>query len=208
LDDGLTRLERFFFALHAIWAVPCIGAIGFLATATTGHPPGIILIPVVLIVWISGHLLLWGSGRIVARRVTQPSGAITRTSEWPLGIVVTMAVAGITAFAAFWLLAWLLVDAGGQGNGISVAVLTVVVPVHGAVFVDLMTRRPWALGLAGLAWLGWFLIVALQLASYLFRGSRVAPTELILALVLLVALGFMAYHIQFGHAPRAFANKG
>lgn len=210
ISVGSSRRKRFFLALHAIWAVPCVGVIGFLATATTGHPPGIILIPPVLVVWVSGHLLIWGSGRIIARSISQASGAISPTPAWPLGIVVTIVGAGIMAFAAFWLLVWLLVDAGGQGNGLSVAVLTVVVPAHGAVFIGLLARRQWARALGALTWLGWFLVVALQLASYLFRagGSRVAPTDLILALGLLAVLGIMAYHIQFGHGPRAFSDSG
>ena len=88
------------------------------------------------------------------------------------------------------------------------AMLTVVVPAHGAVFIGLLARRPWARALAALTWLGWSAVMLLQIADHLVRWSRVVPTELILALFLLAALGFMAYHVWVGHGPRTFSDSG
>ena len=208
MDGGSTRLKRIFLALHGIWAVPCIGVLAFLATAEGGHPPALIFVPAALIVWISGHLLLWGSGRTAARSASQASGALARAPTWPVGIVATIAGAGITAFATFWLLARLVVDLDGSSNWITIAMLAVVVLAHGAVFIGLLARRPWARALAALTWLGWSALMLLQIADHLARGSRVAPTELALAIVLSAALGFMAYHIRFGDGPRAFPDSG
>ena len=56
-----------FRILHIVWAILGVIACAILVTSKGGHPPAIILLPVALIFWAVGHLLLWIISKIFAR---------------------------------------------------------------------------------------------------------------------------------------------
>ena len=57
-------------ALHTAWAVLAVVVSLFMIfTIDTGHPPLIVFLPLVVLVWFIGHLGIWCVVRLIAKGV-------------------------------------------------------------------------------------------------------------------------------------------
>ena len=106
-----------FRILHSVWAIVGVIACAILVTSKGGHPPAIILLPVALIFWVVGHLLLWIISKLFARgkKLAVPREtnteikaetdidikAETETKKWPLSLIIlAVFLGGVFVFGA------------------------------------------------------------------------------------------------------------
>ncbi|NNE46922.1 MAG: hypothetical protein HKN37_09720, partial [Rhodothermales bacterium] len=168
---GFRLIVRVF---HLVWAIPGLVVSYIFATATGGHPPGILFLPVVLIVWGVGHLAIWGASR-VARKAGAKRGQRT---TWPISIIIAVASTGIVAFAGLFLVVAGLITGEGLSNQIQYAVLILAWIGHTAAFLGLLARQPWGRYLAAAAATVWLLVLLTQITDHLVHGRPVDLLEL------------------------------
>jgi hypothetical protein len=172
---------------HAVWAAVCICVCLLLVSAgRQGHPPAVILLPVVFVVWAVGHGLIWGALRLAAAGRRKGAGAADG-QLWPLGLkvaaVCTAAVAllGVAQWAAM-LLVWL---------------------VHAACFAALLLRRRWSRPLSAALAFGWAALLGVQVAEH-FRRASSDTTGLFIAVALMVSLLLFGFHLVSSSKARSF----
>ena len=51
-------MRHLFYWLHAILALIGLGVCGVLLTATSGHPPGVVFLPLAVAAWLVAHAFL------------------------------------------------------------------------------------------------------------------------------------------------------
>ena len=77
-----------FRILHIVWATLCVIACVILVTSKGGHPPGIILLPIALIFWVVGHVLLWIISKLFARGKKLEVRTQSDVKKWPLSLII------------------------------------------------------------------------------------------------------------------------
>ncbi|MEH6609938.1 MAG: hypothetical protein V7696_11265 [Halioglobus sp.] len=84
----MSKLKNVFRSLHIIWAIIGVCATVVLAMAK-GHPPGIIFVPVALLLWGVGHVFLWLGYKLVVRGegLSENGEGNERTFPLTLGIL-------------------------------------------------------------------------------------------------------------------------
>ena len=173
---------------HVVWA-----ALNFAAALTLvlvpqrGHPPPIILLPLVALLWPLGHSLIWLVSRLAAigrRR------AFATDRRWPATVIIGLLGTGVASLLG-------IVQALGSGvqgkwyphpDPALWVTMLLVWALHGVCFVALLVRQPWSRHLAALLALGWALLLGRQLAEGLASSTRGSIAELLFAAALLVSL--------------------
>jgi hypothetical protein len=202
MSDEQPRFRLIVRVLHLVWAIPGLVASYIFATATGGHPPGILFLPVVLIVWGGGHLAIWGTSRL-ARTAAGKRGQRT---TWPVSIIIAVASTGIVAFAGLFLVVAGLITGEGPSNQAQFAVLVLAWIGHTTAFLGLLARQPWGRYITAAAATAWLLVLATQITDHLVHGRPVDLLELAVVVGLILALGAIAFRLLAGAAERAYTS--
>jgi hypothetical protein len=199
-------LKRPFRIAHLIWAVVGLAASGFLiAFGGQGHPPGIILLPVVWVAWLLGHGGLWMVRRLATRGRSRALRLSGDASRWPPGLILAALGTGIaTATGVFPL----LLSAAQWREGRFLEPLWIVMAVtwlaHGICFLGLLLRRGWSRVFAALLCFGWAVLLVAQFVDHLARGSRIQTGELVIAAVLIGVGVVFGWHLLASQRIRDF----
>lgn len=184
--------------LHFCWALPCLASSVFLAQAD-GHPPGIIFVPVVLVVWLMGHAML-----SLTRRLSERGRARSMQSgSWPPGIIAVAVGAGVASFLGIMAMAWPFLG----GAGLSRSLLPFVAAawaLHAVTFVGLLLRTTWARRLGSALAAGWAILLSYQVIEHLLRGRPAEPLELVGAIIVALLLFGLAVNLMVGKGPSGF----
>lgn len=200
--DNVTRI------LHVIWAIPCLVLSVILLTATGGHPPGLVFLPVALAVWTGGHVALWGAVRI-ARYGAALRGTAGRP---PISITVATGAAGLGALVGLYLVSASLVTWRGPSGVVESILMVAAWLGHFAALVGLLLRTPWGRVTAGMCCSAWLVVVVFQFVEHLLYGRPVEPLEMLAAVSMGAALATLAARLLFGArekehtAPRSCAE--
>lgn len=193
---------------HILWALLAGVACALLIVGGGGHPPPIIFVPVVGVVWVTGHIALWGVRWLVIKGRVLGADAEGQARSWPPGLIIALIGTGaasslgvlqlvITVFLrerfpfrdAFWtimMIAWL---------------------AHGTCFSGLLLRRAWSQWTSAMLCLGWALLLVWQILEAMLRRSRVNPVEFLLAVALLALLTALGYHLLTSKRVQAFFGQ-
>lgn len=194
-------------AAHAVWAAiaVCVSLLTLLA-GSKGHPPLVIFLPAVLMVWAAGHSLIWGAGWLARKGQSAARGTEQDAAPRPIGLWLALAGSGIVAAVGVYQ----LLMTGYLGRlypyrypGLWTMMLAMKL-AHAACFAGLLLRRRWArLGSAGLA-IGWAALLASQIAEHLPPGPRTDATEMTIAIGLMVSLLALGLNLGLSRKVRAF----
>ena len=190
---------------HALWAAACfIVCLLLVFTGQGGHPPAIILLPLVLAAWAVGHGFLWGAQRLAAAGRRTGAGA-DDGQAWPLGLRVA-----VVCTAAATLLG--VVQVGGtvltgtwypfRYAGEWAAMLLVCL-VHAACFASLLLRRRWSRSLSAAIAFGWATLLGKQVAEH-FRSGSSDTAGLLIAVALIVSLLLFGFYLLSSSRARSF----
>lgn len=194
---------------HGVWAVIGVAACLPMILIPGGHPPLLIFLPVVMAIWLVGHVAIWIAGRLAARgRRSLPEGI--RASRPPLLILAL----GLTGLATAIGLVQLVVSALMRElypfrlPGLWAITMAIWI-AHGACFAGLLMRKSWSRRLCVVLPLGWAGLLGAQIVDHLARGRPVNPTEMAVALVLMALLVALAWRLAVSPRVREqFADTG
>ncbi|HMB54198.1 MAG TPA: hypothetical protein VKU40_12835 [Thermoanaerobaculia bacterium] len=182
---------RVLLALHLLWALAGLALCLLLATATTGHPPGIAFLPFAAGAWGLGHLFLYVAGRL-ARAGVERTGSV----RWPPALLAALLGSGGVAALGLFVLASLSVQR--QALDAWTATLAAVWLPHVVVFSALLLRRRWARPRAVALALFWVLVLVVQV----FTTTDVRAWEWPVVALLIAALGALALALWRSDAVR------
>lgn len=182
MSESKGQRKGFFRSVHAVWGLLGLAASGMCFTGG-GHPPPLIFLPVVLVIWLLGHLFLWSVSRLAAggfARVEQEGGTPQR---WPWALILAALLSG---FATAALLLRLLAVVLPFGLGLDLPHLDVMLVwlLHPVVFIGLLLRHSWSRILAAIVILGWAGMLARNTLYLVLRGGHISGLEWLLVLTL------------------------
>jgi hypothetical protein len=192
---------------HAAWAAfAFIVCLFLLLTMQNGHPPALILVPYVLVVWVLGHGLIWGVQHLAAKGRRMAARTATESQPWPVGLRLALVSTGAAALVGILQVVgtlrqgrWYPYHDGGLW-----AVMLVVWLVHTACFVGLLLRQRWSrLSSATLA-VGWALLLGTQIAEHLAPITSTDTAGLLLAFGLMVLLLLFAAYLASSRKAKFF----
>ncbi len=190
---------------HGVWAVLGVSVCALLVFSGGGHPPPIVLVPVVVPVWLLGHLLLWIIRRLLIRGRRSAGGSESGLLAWPPGLVAACLGTGAVFLvgSAQLVISAVLLRPYPYRGWVWIAML-VVWAVHSLCFLGLLLRRAWSrLLLAGLC-STWALYLAWQIVERLVRVGRLSPEEILVALTLVGLFTLFGYHFISSQRVREF----
>jgi len=192
---------------HAAWAAVCfIGCLLLVVNGRQGHPPAIILLPVVLLAWAVGHGFIWGVQRLAdkgRRTVAQPA---TDSQRWPLALRLAAVGTGSAALVgAAQVVGTLLEGSWYPFNHASYwwAMLLVWV-VHAICFAGLLLRRRWSRLLSATLAFGWAALLGLQVAEHLAPGASSDTAGVLIAIALMAVLVLLGRYLASSGKVKSF----
>lgn len=194
---------------HAAWAAVCfVASLLLVVNGRQGHPPAIILLPVVLLAWAVGHGFIWGAQRLAdkGRRMAAPT--VTSGQRWPLALRLAAIGTGSAALVgAAQVVGTLFKGSWYPFNHASYwwAMLLVWV-VHAICFAGLLLRRRWSRLLSATLAFGWAALLGLQVAEHLAPGAPSDTTGVLIAIALMVVLVLFGYYIASSSRTRSFLS--
>jgi uncharacterized membrane protein YbhN (UPF0104 family) len=94
---GDPKVRRGGRVAHAVWAALAVLVSLLLIFGGKGHPPPIILLPLVIIVWVVGHFAVWGVEWLAVKGRRGASGTEREGKSWPVGLKLALVGTGIGA---------------------------------------------------------------------------------------------------------------
>ena len=199
-------LKRPFRIAHLVWAGIAVGLTALLVFfGGEGHPPGIILLPVVWGVWLLGHGALWASRRLALEGRSRTRSSMDGGLKWPPGLFLFTIGTGFAT--AVGLLPLVMTVAGTGGDRFRDplwAIMAAIWLVHGVCFVGLLLRRGWSRLLAALLCFGWAALLIAQFVDHVLRDLPIHTGELAIAIVLIGIGIFYGWHLLASPRIRGF----
>lgn len=191
---------------HTIWAL--LGAslcVLLVAGGGSGHPPAIILLPVVLAMWCAGHLIIWGIGRLAALGRASNRKTNGEAAAWPPELIIILIGTGLAGCSGLLQLAGLVVPGGlylieGRLWTFTMAVSL----VHAVCFVALLLRRSWSRWASALLCAGWAALALRQLYEQIVHGHWTSPAEYAVLFTGIGLAAFLTYRVLSSRRVKAF----
>ena len=188
---------------HGVWGSINFAICLLLVLAGGGHPPPMIFVPVVAVVWLVGHVFIWISGRIAAiGRRSAPEGGVV---SWPPVLIIALVLTGLaSALGIIQVTVSVFMSELYPFRQAPLWAITMAIWIlHGACFVGLLLRKRWSQWLVAALPLGWAALLVLQIGEHLVRGYPIDPTELAIVVALVTVLSLFAWYLARSRRVRA-----
>ena len=195
-------MKKVFRGLHIGWALIGAGVCAVLATATGGHPPGIIFVPVAAVIWLGGHVLLWGSHKLAARGRDLAAGDNAPPGNWPPMIILLAFAFGIVFVFGFFSLVWQLLFERHWQRGMFVP-LAFWIP-SSMCFFGILLRKDWSRILAGSGFIVVASVLLYEMIASLVRGYRNPMTEWVAAIAVFIVLVIFGLYVLRSAKVKAY----
>ncbi|NNK93069.1 MAG: hypothetical protein HKP41_01835 [Desulfobacterales bacterium] len=197
-------------AVHAVWAALAVVVTLFMIfTINQGHPPLVVFFPLVVLIWITGHLGIWCVVRLVAkgRGVATESGSQGRS--WSVGFWLAVIGTGVlTSAGVFQLIVTVYLGRLYPYHYVNLwSVMLLIKVVHAACFVGLLLRQRWSRLTSALLAFGWTMLMALQIAEHLPPRAPTSLTELMIAFGIMVSLFTLGIHLIVSPKVKSFLRN-
>ena len=198
------------YLTHAVWAMIAIGLSLFMIfTMNKGHPPLIIFLPLLIILWISGHIFIWSVAWLVAKGRQDGNGAESEGKPWPFALI--LALFGTGALASMGVIQMIVTGYLGRLYPYRYtslwATMLSIKAIHAMCFVGLLSRKQWSRYATALLAAGWAILLAFQIAEHLPPRAHLNITELIIAFGIMVFLVILGLKVFLSKKVRAFLNN-
>jgi hypothetical protein len=191
-----------FLGLHILWAVPCVLVSIWLASATGGHPPGIVFVPFVVAAWIGGHLTLGLTRWLLSRGLRAGGFPTSREAYWAPSVLIGLVSCGLIGFGGLAAIVRGVVF--GKPPTVIWLGLLGIWSTHTVCFSGLALRQSWARWLAGSLCGLWTLWCVVLLGEHVLHGRRTSMGEVLLALGLIAVLALLAQRLLIGRGARRY----
>jgi hypothetical protein len=189
---------------HLVWALSA-GSLCILLIATgRGHPPPMVLVPVVVAVWAAVHLALWAGRRLALRGLLHAAAAGGEEHSWPPGLILLLLATAVAAFLGLLqLVVTLMVGRAWPFRGALWPILMMAWLAHAVCLAGLLLRRPWVRWRTAVLCLGWALWITWEALEPAVHGYP-QPMQIAIALGVVAVLAFAGHHILRSRRIRAF----
>jgi len=191
-----------FRILHIIWAILCVVACVILVTSKGGHPPGIILLPIAIIFWVVGHVLLWIISKLFARGKKLEVRTETDEKKWPLSLIILAVFLGGVFIFGFMAIILFMVLENDWLSGMPV-ILALWLPPS-LCFLGILLHQSWSRVLAGWGFIAVAMIILYQLVEHTLRNNTASVTEWVIAIAILILNLLIGQHILRSPKIKAF----
>lgn len=198
-------LRRVFRWLHIVWAIIGAGICTLLATATGGHPPGLVFVPIAAAIWLAGHILLWASRRLAIRGKHAADTSITASETWPPTLILLLLLFGIVFIFGLSGIVWQILFERDRLGELAIP-LAVWLP-SSLCFAGILLRQDWSRILAGSGFIVVAAILLYEMIASLMRGYRNSNAEWLAALVIVAVLILIGQHILRSPRIKAFCSR-
>ena len=183
------------------WAL--IGATACLLLAfAKGHPPGLAFVPVVIIVWVAGHGLLWLSRKAAVRGKHLVGEDERATTKWPVPVILLVLACGFVFFVGLALILSMSIFRSGNLTDLG-TILAFWIPPS-VCFFGILLRRNWARILAGCGLLVLAALPSYEIVLSLKHGYTRSLTGWGIVIVVISVLLFLGQHILRSTRIKAF----
>ena len=130
-----------FRSLHIVWAI--IGLyVSFMLTLTTGHPPGIVFLPLSLVIWGLGHAFIWFSHKLLIQGLLKYKKTNNDEKKLPLTLIIILFIFGSLFFIGLIKIIITLMDQHSKQSELLI-VLAIWIPTS-ICFMGILLRKPWS----------------------------------------------------------------
>lgn len=191
---------------HAIWAILAVVVALLLVLAGEGHPAPIIFLPLVGVIWVVGHIVVWGVEWLAdkGRRVgTAVEGA---TETWPVGLKLALIGTGVGgSVGIIQIVVTLFIGRLYPYHGTTLwTTMLMIWLLHGTSFAGVLLRRRWSRFLSSAIAFAWALLSAWQIVEHLVRGYRLEIGSLLILALATVLLALFGFHLVTSSRVKSF----
>lgn len=176
-----------------------------LVTAKGGHPPGLVLVPVVAAIWLAGHVFLWGSHKLAIRGKYLADDKNTSSGKWPLAIIFLIFIFGLIFFFGLFGILWQIFSQRDWLRGLAIP-LAVWIP-SSLCFFGIVLRHDWSRLLAGSGFIVLAIILLYEMIASFMRGYRNSSAEWAIAIVIFVLLSLFGQYVLRSSSIKTFFSK-
>lgn len=167
-----------------------------------GHPPGLVFVPIVLVIWLTGHGLFWLSRKFAVKGKSSAAKRHLDSRQWPVLLIVLVFFLGAVFVSGFCGLGWQIFS--GSRWSFELLSVCVVWLMASLCFFGILLRKNWSRWLAGGGFLSLALIMLYQLIESYSRGYGHSTGEWVAAVVVFVLLCLLGIHILRSLRIKAF----
>lgn len=208
-ESGSPPRKRLKAAHLACAALAILVSVALVVVPQRGHPPPLVLVPVILLAWPLGHVLIWGLGWLADKGRLGAAHTGVSPAHWPVVLMIALVGTGAGSLVGLVQLLgsavqrrWYPYPESGLWGG-----MLLVWCVHGLCLVGLLLRRPWSRPLSAAIASGWAVLMGAQVAEHMGQAARAGVAELLLAIGVMVALVVLAVSVVASHASKSFLNR-
>jgi len=202
--------DRRVYAAHTAWAVLVVVVYLFMIfKPSPGLPIFIALLPLVILIWVVGHLAILGVAWIVVKgsRVAIKTGSQARSR--PVGLALAVIGTGILTFVGVFQI--LMTVYQGKLYPYHYAnlwtTMLVIKLFHAACFVGLLLRQQWSRLASALLAIGWAVLMASQIAGHLPLSSSSDIADLMIAFGIMVSLFILGIYLVVSRKAKSFMKN-
>lgn len=199
-------LKDVFRWLHIVWAITGASICILLATATGGHPPGLVFVPIAAAIWLAGHGMLWGSHKFAMRGKYLADNRDIAPGKWPLTIVLLVFLFGIVFIFGLSGIVWQLLSERDWLHELAIP-LAVWIP-SSLCFFGILLRQDWSRILAGSGFILVAIILLYEMIASSIRGYQNSTTEWVVVIIIFLLLLLFGQHVLRSSRIKAFYSKG
>jgi hypothetical protein len=160
---------------HIVWAILGVITCVILITSKGGHPPAIILLPIALIFWIVGHLLLWIISKLFVRGKRLEVQAESDVKKWPLSLIILAVFSGgVFVFGAMPIILQIMFENDWLSD---MPIMFALWLPPSLCFIGILLQKSWSQILAGWGFVGVAMIILYQLIESALRNNITSVTE-------------------------------
>ena len=174
-------------------------------TAKGGHPPGLVFVPVVVAIWLAGHVFLSGSHKLAIRGKYLAEVKNTSSGKWPPAIIFLIFIFGLIFFFGLFGILWLLLSQRDWLRGLAIP-LAVWIP-SSLCFFGIVLRRDWSRLLAGGGFIVLAMILLYEMIASFMRGYRNSSVEWATAIVIFIVLSLFGQYVLRSSCIKTFFSK-
>jgi hypothetical protein len=207
LGDKTRRRRRI---AHAVWAAIAITVSLFMIfTKQRGDPPLMVFVPLVWIIWVVGHFVIWAVQWLAARgrHMVSKTGGVLK--PWPIALRLALIGTGIPAGVGVFqvLMTGLQRKWYPYPDASLWAVMFAVWLVHGICFSGMLLRQQWSRIASAMLACGWALLLAKQIVEHLPPRVSSDTKELMIAVLLIVLLLLFGLHLVVSRKVKTFFTQ-
>lgn len=178
----------------------------FLVLAGEGHPAPIIFLPLVAVIWVVGHIVVWGVGWLADKGRLPGTAAGGATQTWPIGLKLALIGTGVGgSVGIIQIVVTLFIGRLYPYRGATLwTTMLIIWLLHGTSFVGLLLRRRWSRFFSSAIAFAWALLSVWQIVEHLVRGYRLEIGSLLILVLATAFLALFGFHLATSSRVKSF----